>query len=218
MIKIARNEGKSLHVTCTMLEKLIGKPPFSYDIAERTEQFGVATGLAVTSIGGEILFIEASAMPGKKGLSITGQLGNVMRESVEAALSYVRSNTKVLGIESNTFETTDIHVHIPAGAIPKDGPSAGVALVTVLVSLLTKRPVCNKVGMTGEITLRGLVLPVGGIKDKILAAHRAGLTTVILPKYNEKDLSDLPQSIQSKMTFILAEHVDTVLKNAFVSH
>jgi ATP-dependent Lon protease len=218
VIKIARNEGKSLHVTSAMLEKLIGKPAFSYDIAERTEQFGVATGLAVTSVGGEILFIEASAMPGKKGLSITGQLGDVMRESVEAALSYVRSNTAVLGIESSTFETTDIHVHIPAGAIPKDGPSAGVALVTVLVSLLTKRPVCNKVGMTGEITLRGLVLPVGGIKDKILAAHRAGLTTVILPKRNEKDLSDLPQSIKNKMHFVLAEHVDTVLNNAFLSH
>ena len=218
VIKIAKNEAKGLHVTCAMLEKLIGKPAFSYDIAERTEQFGVATGLAVTSVGGEILFIEASAMPGKKGLSITGQLGDVMRESVEAALSYVRSNTAVLGIESNIFETTDIHVHIPAGAIPKDGPSAGVALVTVLVSLLTKRPICNKVGMTGEITLRGLVLPVGGIKDKILAAHRAGLTTVILPKRNEKDLSDLPQSIKNKMHFVLAEHLDTVLKNAFVNH
>jgi len=218
VIKIAKNESSSLHVNCTMLEKLIGKPPFSYDIAQRTESYGVATGLAVTSVGGEILFIEASAMPGKKGLSITGQLGDVMRESVEAALSYVRSNSEALGIENSVFETTDIHVHIPAGAIPKDGPSAGVALVTVLVSLLTKRPVCNNVGMTGEITLRGLVLPVGGVKDKILAAHRAGLTTVILPQNNEKDLSDLPKSIQNKMTFILAEHVDTVLKNAFVDH
>jgi ATP-dependent Lon protease len=218
VIKLAKKEAESLHVNCTMLEKLIGKPAFSYDVAQRTERYGVATGLAVTSVGGEILFIEASAMPGKKGLSITGQLGDVMRESVEAALSYVRSHAVVLGIDNKIFETTDIHVHIPAGAIPKDGPSAGVALVTVLVSLLTKRPVCNKVGMTGEITLRGLVLPVGGIKDKILAAHRAGLITVILPKHNEKDLSDLPQSIQNKMTFILAEHVDTVLKNAFVNH
>lgn len=218
VIKIAKQEAESLHVNCTMLEKLIGKPPFSYDIAQHTELFGVATGLAVTSVGGEILFIEASAMPGKKGLIITGQLGDVMRESVEAALSYVRSHAATLGIESSTFETTDIHVHIPAGAIPKDGPSAGVALITALVSLLTKRPVCHTVGMTGEISLRGLVLPVGGVKDKILAAHRAGLTTVILPKRNEKDLSDLPQSIQNKMTFVLAEHVDTVLKHAFVSH
>lgn len=218
VIKIAKKEAESLHVNCTMLEKLIGKPPFSYDIAQHTELFGVATGLAVTSVGGEILFIEASAMPGKKGLIITGQLGDVMRESVEAALSYVRSHATVLGIENSIFETTDIHVHIPAGAIPKDGPSAGVALVTALVSLLIKRPVCHKVGMTGEISLRGLVLPVGGIKDKILAAHRAGLTTVILPKRNEKDLSDLPPSIQNKMHFILAEHVDTVLENAFVSH
>jgi ATP-dependent Lon protease len=218
VIKIAKNEAQSLHVTCNMLEKLIGKTAFSYDMAQRTELFGFATGLAVTSVGGEILFIEATAMPGNKGLYITGQLGDVMRESVEAALSYVRSNATVLGIENSIFETTDIHVHIPAGAIPKDGPSAGIALITVLVSLLTKRPVSNEVGMTGEITLLGLVLPVGGIKDKILAAHRAGLTTVILPKSNEKDLSDLPQSIQNKMKFILAEHVDTVLKNAFVSH
>jgi ATP-dependent Lon protease len=218
VIKIAKHEAESLRVNSTMLEKLIGKPPFSYDIAQHTELFGVATGLAVTSVGGDILFIEASAMPGKKGLIITGQLGDVMRESVEAALSYVRSHADTLGIESSTFETTDIHVHIPAGAIPKDGPSAGVALVTALVSLLTKRPVSNTVGMTGEISLRGLVLPVGGIKDKILAAHRAGLTTVILPKRNENDLSDLPQSIQDKMHFILAEQIDKVLKNAFESH
>jgi ATP-dependent Lon protease len=217
VIKIARNEAASLHVNCTMLDKLIGKPPFSYDIAQHTELLGVATGLAVTSVGGDILFIEASAMPGNKGLQVTGQLGDVMRESVEAALSYVRSQATALGIENSTFETTEIHVHIPAGAIPKDGPSAGVALVTALVSLLTKRPVSHNVGMTGEISLRGLVLPVGGIKDKILAAHRAGLTTVILPKRNEKDLSDIPQSIQNKMSFILAEHVDTVLDNAFVS-
>lgn len=216
VIKIANKEAKALHVNCAMLEELIGKPPFSYDIAQHTELFGVATGLAVTSVGGDILFIEASAMPGKKGLTITGQLGDVMRESVEAALSYVRSHAEALGIEDDIFETTDIHVHIPAGAIPKDGPSAGVALVTALVSLLTKRPVCHTVGMTGEISLRGLVLPVGGIKDKILAAHRAGLTTVILPKRNEKDLSDLPESIHNKMHFVLAEHVDTVLKNAFV--
>ncbi len=216
VIKLAKQEAESLHVNCTMLEKLIGKPAFSYDIAQRTELCGVATGLAVTSVGGDILFIEASAMPGKKGLIITGQLGDVMRESVEAALSYVRSQAAALGIENSLFETTDIHVHIPAGAIPKDGPSAGVALVSALVSLLTKRPICHAVGMTGEITLRGLVLPVGGIKDKILAAHRAGLTTVILPKRNEKDLSDLPQSIQNKMHFVLAEHVDTVLKNAFI--
>ncbi len=216
VIKIAKHEAGTLHVNNTMLDKLIGKPPFSYDIAQHTGLLGVATGLAVTSVGGEILFIEASAMPGKKGLIITGQLGDVMRESVETALSYVRSKASSLGIENSIFETTDIHVHIPAGAIPKDGPSAGVALITALVSLLTKRPVCHQVGMTGEITLRGLVLPVGGIKDKILAAQRAGLTTIILPKRNEKDLSDIPQSIQNKMHFILADHVDTVLDNAFI--
>ena len=153
-------------------------------------------------------------MPGKKGLTITGQLGDVMRESVEAALSYVRAQAENLEIDKQFFENIDIHVHIPAGAIPKDGPSAGVALVTALVSMLTKRPVRHDVGMTGEITLRGLVLPVGGIKDKVLAAHRAGLTTVILPKRNEKDLSDLPQSIHDEMKFVLVEHLDSVLEHA----
>lgn len=217
VIKIAKNSGESLIVNNGVLEELIGKPPFSYDVAERTERPGVAIGLAVTAVGGDILFIEASAMLGKKGLTITGQLGDVMRESVEAALSYVRSQAKHLGIAEDFFEHTDIHVHVPAGAIPKDGPSAGVALITALVSLLTKRPVCNHIGMTGEITLRGLVLPVGGIKDKILAAHRAGLTTVILPEKNEKDLSDLPESIQDKMRFVLADDVNTVLTEALTN-
>ncbi|MBA6292113.1 endopeptidase La [Colwellia sp. MB3u-70] len=214
VIKIATKSGESLTVDNAMLEELMGKPPFSYDLAERTERPGVATGLAVTAVGGDILFIEASAMPGKKGLTITGQLGDVMRESVEAGLSYVRSQAKQLGIAEDFFEHTDIHVHVPAGATPKDGPSAGVAIITALVSLLTDRPIFHHIGMTGEITLRGLVLPVGGIKDKILAAHRAGLTTVILPSKNEKDLTDLPESIQNEMRFVLAEHVDTVLDEA----
>lgn len=216
VIKLAKNNTESLNVEPSMLETLLGKPPFSYDIAQRTELPGVATGLAVTSVGGDILFIEASSMKGKKSLTITGQLGDVMRESVEAALSYVRSQASILGIDDDFFASKDIHVHIPAGAIPKDGPSAGVALVTALVSLLTKRPVRSEVGMTGEITLRGLVLPVGGIKDKVLAAHRAGLTTVILPKQNEKDLSDLPQTIHDEMKFVLVEHVNSVLETALM--
>jgi len=217
VVKIAKGESGLFKVDVNTLEKLMGKPMFFYDVAERTELAGVATGLAVTSVGGDILFVEVSGMPGKKGLTITGQLGDVMRESVEAALSFVRSKAEDLGIDKDFYETTDIHVHIPAGATPKDGPSAGVTLITALVSWLTNRPVCHDLAMTGEITLRGQVLPVGGIKDKILAAHRAGLKRVILPKRNEKDLDDLPESIHKKMQFVLAERVETVLENALVS-
>jgi len=218
VVQITKDESSRLKVDVKMLGKLLGKPMFFYDIAERTEVTGVATGLAVTSVGGDILFVEVSGMRGKKGLTITGQLGDVMRESVEAALSYVRSHAIQLGIDENFYETTDIHVHIPAGATPKDGPSAGVTLITALVSWLTNRPVRNDLAMTGEITLRGQVLPVGGIKDKILAAHRAGLKRVILPKRNEKDLDDLPESIHKKIQFILAEQVDTVLDEALVTN
>ncbi len=214
VVKIAKKDAKSVKIDVAVLHELMGKPMFFYDVAERTQLPGVATGLAVTSVGGDILFVEVSGMPGKKGLTITGQLGDVMRESVQAALSYVRSQAEALGIKKDFFESTDLHVHIPAGATPKDGPSAGVTLVTAIVSWLTNRPVRHDLGMTGEVTLRGQVLPVGGIKDKILAAHRAGLTTIVLPKRNEKDLDDLPQSIHAEMQFILAEQVNTVLDNA----
>lgn len=213
-IKVAGNETYDLPLEPEAIGKLLGKPPFSYDVAERTEIPGVATGLAVTAFGGDILFVEASKMHGKKGLNVTGQLGDVMKESVQAAVSYVRSQTKRLGIDENFFDSTDLHVHIPAGATPKDGPSAGVTLVTAITSLLTGRSVRKDVGMTGEITLRGQVLPVGGIKDKILAAHRAGLKTVILPSRNEKDLEDLPESVAEEMRFVLADHVDVVLEHA----
>ncbi|MDX1754618.1 MAG: endopeptidase La [Marinobacter sp.] len=216
VVRIAERTAESLVVDLPMLKTLMGKPMFFYDLAERTGLPGVATGLAVTAVGGDILFVEASAMPGKKGLTITGQLGDVMRESAQAALSYVRSQAGSLGIDAHFFEDQDIHIHIPAGAIPKDGPSAGVALVTALVSLLTRRPVHHEVGMTGEMTLRGQVLPVGGIKDKVLAAHRAGLRTVILPKRNEKDLDDLPESVRDSMQFVLADRVDTVLDTALI--
>jgi len=165
-------------------------------------------------VGGDILFIEATKMPGQKGLTITGQLGDIMKESVQAALSYVRSKANDLGFEENFFSTNDIHVHVPAGAVPKDGPSAGVTIATALASLLTGHPVRADVGMTGEITLRGQVLPVGGIKEKMLAAHRAGLRTVIIPKRNEKDLDDLPQEIRDEMKFVLVDRVDEVLANA----
>lgn len=216
-IKVAAKETYSLPIEAESIGELLGKPPFSYDVAERTEIPGVATGLAVTAFGGDILFVEASKMHGKKGLNVTGQLGDVMKESVQAAVSYVRSKAEALGIDSDFFDSTDLHVHIPAGATPKDGPSAGVTLVTALTSLLTGRSVRKDVGMTGEITLRGQVLPVGGIKDKVLAAHRAGLKTVILPSRNEKDLDDLPESVATELTFVLADHVDKVLEQALSS-
>jgi len=174
----------------------------------------VVTGLAWTPVGGDILFIEATSMPGSKGYQVTGSVGNVMQESARAALSYVRSRADSLGINSNFFETSDIHLHIPAGAQPKDGPSAGIAMATALVSLALGSPVKPDVGMTGEITLRGQVLPVGGIKEKVLAAHRSGLKTVILPIRNEADLEDLPEEVRKELTFILTETMDDALKAA----
>jgi ATP-dependent Lon protease len=168
----------------------------------------------VTAHGGDILCVEATSMPGKGKLTLTGHLGNVMRESAKIAHSYVRAKTSAWGLETDLFTRTDLHIHVPAGAIPKDGPSAGVAMVSAMVSLLTARPVRQDVGMTGEITLRGRVLPVGGVKMKVLAAHRAGLTTVIIPKRNQHDLDDLPDDVRQAMTFVLVEHIDDVLQTA----
>ncbi len=190
--------------------EFLGKPKYFFEAAERTEIPGVATGLAWTPTGGDILFIEATRMPGKKGFTLTGQLGDIMKESAQAALSYVRSKAEELGINGGFFEETDIHLHVPAGSIPKDGPSAGVTMATALASLLLDKPVRANVGMTGEITLRGQVLPVGGVKEKILAAHRVGLKTVILPQRNEPDLDDVPEDVKEEMKFILADQVDQV--------
>ncbi len=184
------------------------------EVSLRTSLPGVATGLAWTPVGGDVLFIEATRMPGSKGFMITGSLGNVMQESARAALSYTRSKAAQLGIDPDFFEKCDIHLHIPAGAQPKDGPSAGVTMTVALVSLLTDKPVRPDVGMTGEITLRGQVLPIGGVKEKVLAAHRAGLKVVILPKLNEPDLEDIPEEIRRTMTFVLAENINEVLENA----
>jgi ATP-dependent Lon protease len=178
---------------------------------------GVATGLSVTVAGGELIFCEATKMPGQKGFTVTGQLGEVMKESAQAALSYVRAKAEDLSIPGDTFEKTDIHLHVPAGAVPKDGPSAGVTIAAALASLLTGRRVRDDVGMTGEITLRGQVLPVGGVKEKVLAAHRAGLKTVILPKQNEKDLDDIPEEVRHSLNFVLAEQVDDVFRAALAS-
>ncbi len=195
----------------------LGKPKFHFEAALRTEKAGVATGLAVTPVGGDVLFIEATRMPGKDHLILTGQLGDVMKESAQIALSYVRSYADLLGINYTVFNDTDIHLHVPAGAVPKDGPSAGVTMVTALVSLLTNRPVRSSVGMTGEISLLGQVLPIGGLKQKILAAHRAGLNTVIFPKLNEADLDDVPEDIRNEMTFHMAETLDDILDYALSS-
>jgi ATP-dependent Lon protease len=193
----------------------LGKPRFfPTEIEERTNIPGIATGLAWTPVGGDVLFVEAARMPGGKGFILTGQLGDVMQESARAALSYVRSKAGELGIEQDWFEKQDVHLHVPAGSVPKDGPSAGVTMATALASLLTRRPVCSNVAMTGEITLRGQVLPVGGIKEKVLAAHRIGIDTVILPRRNEKDLDDLPEEVRKAIKFILVDRVDQVFEAA----
>ncbi|GAP21154.1 ATP-dependent protease La [Leptolinea tardivitalis] len=198
------------------VHNLLGRPKFmgNEEIERRTSIPGVATGLAWTPTGGDILFIEASKMPGSKGFQITGSIGTVMQESAHAALTFVRSHAKEMNIDPQFFQKEDIHLHVPAGATPKDGPSAGVTMTTALISLLTDRPIRADLGMTGEITLRGQILPVGGIKEKMLAAHRAGLKTIILPKLNEPDLDDIPQEIRKDMEFHLVEHMDDVIKIA----
>ena len=193
----------------------LGKPKYhSEQLSHRTDMPGVATGLAWTMTGGDVLFIESIIMPGEQAFQITGQLGDVMRESGQAALSFIRSRARDLGIEPGMFSNHSIHVHIPAGSIPKDGPSAGITMATSLASLLTRRPVRKQVGMTGEITLRGKVLPVGGIKEKVLAAERLGLTTILLPRRNEADLSDIPEAIRRKLKFVLVDDVDQVIEAA----
>jgi ATP-dependent Lon protease len=195
----------------------LGRPRFFAEAAERTSVPGVATGLAVTGAGGDVLFIEATTMPGESGLTITGQLGDVMKESAEIALSYVRSHSEALGLKDDAFEKHRFHLHVPAGGVPKDGPSAGVTMTTALVSLLTGRPVRSEVGMTGEVTLHGKVLPIGGVKQKVLAAHRAGLTEVILPARNGPDLDDVPPAVREVMTFHLASDVSEVIGHALAA-
>ncbi len=198
-------------ITTEKVREFLGAERFISEVAERQGEPGVVTGLAYTPNGGDILFIESTRMQGKKGLTLTGSLGDVMKESAQTALSLVRSRAASLGIEPDFFETSDIHVHVPAGAIPKDGPSAGVTIATSLASLLTNRPVRPDVAMTGEITLRGTVLPIGGVKEKVLAARRAGIKTVLLPKRNEKDIEDVPASVRSEMKLLFVEKLEDVL-------
>lgn len=213
---IAEGKIQSAVITADNLGEYAGKRRFFSEVKERTEIPGVATGLSVSEMGGDILFIEATRYPAREGgeLIITGQLRDVMRESAQIAVTYVRSKAKDLGIDEKVFDESDIHIHVPAGAVPKDGPSAGVTMATAVASLLTGRRVHDDVGMTGEITLRGAVLPIGGVKQKVLAAHRAGLTTVILPKRNEQDLDELPDQVRKEMEFVLAERVSDVFARA----
>jgi ATP-dependent Lon protease len=194
------------------LAEILGPAKVESEVAQRTSVPGVATGLAWTPVGGDILFVEASRTPGGGKLILTGQLGDVMKESAQAALTLVKSHASALGIDAVALEKSDIHVHVPAGAIPKDGPSAGVAMFTALASLLTGRPVRSDTAMTGEISLRGLVLPVGGIKEKVLAAMRGGLKTVMLPARNRKDLQDVPEGARERLKFVWLETVDDAVQ------
>jgi ATP-dependent Lon protease len=213
--EIAAGKRKRVRVDERRLRSWLGRPRFSGEVRKRTSDPGVATGLAVTPFGGDVLYIEATTMPGEGRLIVTGQLGDVMRESAQAALSWIRSHARDLGLEADWFEGKDVHIHVPAGAVPKDGPSAGVAMATALASLALGRPVSEDVAMTGEITLTGQVLPIGGLREKVLAAQRAGVHTVVFPKENEDDLEDLPREVRKSMTFVPAETIDEVIAAAF---
>ncbi|QHS22928.1 endopeptidase La [Virgibacillus sp. MSP4-1] len=213
---IVSDEKKRVIVTEKMLEEMLGKPRFRYGQAEDEDQIGAATGLAYTTAGGDTLSIEVSIYPGKGKLTLTGKLGDVMKESAQAAFSYIRSRAEELNIDPEFHDENDIHIHVPEGATPKDGPSAGITMATALVSALTGRPVRKEVGMTGEITLRGRVLPIGGLKEKSLSAHRAGLKTILIPTENEKDLENVPDSVRKGLNFIRVDHLDQVLEHALM--
>ncbi len=213
--RLAEGKREPIRITADNLAEYLGRPRFFDEVAERTTRPGVATGLAWTPVGGDVLFVEVTMMPSsEERLVLTGMLGDVMRESAQAAVSYVWSNAEALDIDPKIFENRTIHVHVPAGAIPKDGPSAGVTIVTALASLATRRPVRSDLAMTGEITLRGKVLPVGGIKEKVLAAHRVGIREVILPRRNERDIEDIPEELRKQLRFVLVDDAEEVLHHA----
>ena len=211
---IVTGEKKRVTVSSKVLVEMLGKHRFRYGQAETENQIGVATGLAYTTVGGDTLQIEVSLTPGKGKLQLTGKLGDVMKESAQTALSYVRSLTDQLGIDPDFFDKHDLHIHVPEGAVPKDGPSAGITIVTGIVSAIMKKPIKREIGMTGEVTLRGRVLPIGGLKEKSLSAHRAGLTTIILPKDNERDIDDIPEGIREQLSFKLVSQAEEVLQLA----
>ncbi len=214
--QVVKNRDLAANITVTGIEKYLGNPKFRFGTAEQKDQVGVTTGLAWTDTGGDILSIEVALISGKGRLTLTGKLGDVMKESAQAGLTYVRSKADELGISKETLEDYDIHIHVPEGAIPKDGPSAGITMATSLASAMSGRPVRHDIAMTGEITLRGNVLPIGGLKEKTLAAHRAGIDTIILPIENKKDLEDIPVNVKKKMHFVLVSHMDEVLNTALV--
>ena len=221
--KVARKVTKDMdkeeihRITGNTIQKMLGPPKFKYGQMEEKDQVGMVTGLAWTQVGGEILCVEALTMPGKGDLTVTGKLGDVMKESAQAAFSYVRSRAENLIIDKDFYKNTDIHIHIPEGAIPKDGPSAGISMCTAIASALTKRAVRRDIAMTGEITLRGRVLPIGGLKEKVLAAHRGNINNIIVPKENEKDLKDIPATVSKKINILLVEHMDEVLTHALIT-
>ncbi len=196
------------------MTQYLGVPKYRPTLAEQKNEIGIATGLAWTEAGGEILVTEATLMNGKGVLTLTGKLGDVMQESAQAAMSYVRSNSEIFGLAADFNKRADIHIHVPEGAIPKDGPSAGITIATAMISALVKVPIRKDVAMTGEITLRGKVLPIGGLKEKLLAAHRAGIGTIIVPKDNEKDLADVPKNVLDQLKIYMVEGMDEVLKQA----
>jgi ATP-dependent Lon protease len=213
-VRIAEGQGGPIRIGIDELPAILGAAQFENEVAMRTSVPGVATGLAWTPVGGDILFIEATRVPGSGKLILTGQLGEVMKESAQAALSIVKNRAALFGIDAGRFEKTDIHIHVPAGAIPKDGPSAGVAMFMALVSLMTERTVRSDTAMTGEISLRGLVLPVGGIKEKVVAAHRAGIKRVMLPARNRKDFEDISEEARKEIEFIWLERVEDAVAAA----
>ncbi|HEX9787677.1 MAG TPA: endopeptidase La, partial [Candidatus Binatia bacterium] len=214
--KVAEGKNELTRVTRANIHTFLGAPKFLPEAEQEEHEIGVATGLAWTSTGGEILYVEASLSRGRGNLTLTGQLGDVMKESAQAAVSYARAHAKTLGIEADFYQKLDIHIHVPAGAIPKDGPSAGITMATALISALTKRPVSRDVAMTGEITLRGRVLPIGGLKEKSLAAFRAGIKTIIIPDRNEKDLDEIPKPLRRKLSWLAAKNMSDVLKVALI--
>jgi len=214
--KFAQGRRRKIRVRAKDLHEFLGPERYRHEMMEEEDEVGVATGLAWTPVGGDALFVEATTMPGKGNLKLTGQVGDVMRESAEAAMTFVRSRWEELGLEESFNQERDVHIHVPAGAVPKDGLSAGITMATVLASAFTGVPVRKDVAMTGEITLRGKVLPIGGVRDKVLAAHRSGIKTVILPEENKKDLEEVPESVRDALNLVCAKHAECVLDAALV--
>jgi ATP-dependent Lon protease len=214
--KVVEDKNTCINVTANNTPKFLGIKKYRFGVADEKNQVGVATGLAWTEVGGDILSIEVALLKGKGKLTLTGKLGDVMKESAQTAMTYVRSKADELGIDTEIWEKYDVHVHVPEGAIPKDGPSAGITIAVALASAMTGTPVKKNVAMTGEITLRGRVLPIGGLKEKVLAAHRAGIDTVLIPVDNKKDLPDIPANVKKKMRFVIVSHMDEVLTETLV--